>query len=85
MVTFKLEHLPGTVKRDQTNYYYNNLLTVSWNKTGTDIKVIESTLRKEGRKLAVVKVLEKKFKGKLDNHGKPYEPKVYLFTSNAPK
>lgn len=85
MKTLKFDHLPDQVKHNGETYYRNPLIETGWERNNTPLKIIQDTLKKEGRKLVLVEVTNPNLKGKKDLHGKDYPSSKFIFTTNPVK
>lgn len=83
MKTFNRTYLPDTINYNGQTYYRNVGMSGAMKADKTPLKTIAATLKQQGRKAVLVKVLSKNLKGKLDLHQKPYQPTEWLFTTNA--
>lgn len=83
MKTFNKQALPKTVSYLGETYYLNSGMSSAMSANKTSPTHIAAELKKQGRKVLIVKVLHRNLRGKLDLHGKPYQPTEWLFTTNA--
>lgn len=81
MKTFNSVYLPDAIQYNGASYKANAAITSAMIANNTSLKIIENTLKKEGRKMVVVNVLSKNLKGKTDLHGKPYQPQKHIYTT----
>lgn len=84
MQIFNKYHLPETVIYKGETYYNNTDIKHAKELNKTSMQTILQTLKKEGRKMILVKVLSRNLRGKTDLHGKPYQPTEWIFTTNHP-
>jgi hypothetical protein len=81
MKQFSRTYLPDEMKYNGETYKAAAGITSAMIANNTSLKIIENTLKKEGRKMVVVNVLSKNLKGKTDLHGKPYQPQKHIYTT----
>lgn len=85
MKTFSKTHLPDTVSYDGKEYYLNMAVTLAVERNGTPLRLLSDTLKKEGRRAVLVKVMSRNLKGKTDLHNRPYKPSEWVFTTETSK
>lgn len=85
MKTFNKDYLPETISYNNETYYNNTdvkyTLEIGKELSDTKLETINTNLKKEGRKMVIVKVLSKNLRGKTDFHGQLYKPTVWIFTT----
>lgn len=82
MKTFSKTFLPETVEYNSQTYYLNIKISAAMTVNSTSPNIIQDTLKKEGRKAVLVKVMSRNLRGKTDLHGKPYQPTEWVFTND---
>ena len=81
MKTFSRQFLPETIEIGADVYKVNIELSHGMRMNNTPKKAISATLKKDGRRAILVKVLSRNLRGKTDLHGKPYQPSEWIYTT----
>lgn len=82
MRVFSKTSLPDAIVTMGEIYKLNISMSSAMHLNNTRINTISETLRKEGRKAVLVKVLQKNLKSRTDLHGKPYKPTEWIYTTD---
>ena len=82
MKTFNKTYLPEVIEYAGATYKVNGAISGAMKENNTSLSTIAITLKKEGRKAVLVRVLSKSLRGKTDLHGKPYQPTKWIYTTN---
>ena len=81
MKTFKRTSLPDSVTVNGSELKLNAAISTGMQLNGTHPNKIAKSLRKEGRKCAMVLVMSKNLKGRTDLYGNEYKPTQHIFTN----
>lgn len=81
MKTFNKTYLPDAINYNGEEYKCNIEISAAMTLNNTPVNVIADTLKKEGRKAVLVRVLARNLRGRTDLHGKAYQPSKWIFTN----
>src|SRR5688500_17416347 len=82
MKSFNKKSLPESVSYKGLQYFLNTDITSAMKLNSTPHSTIVATLKAEGRKCVLVKVLSHNLKKSTDLHGKAYKPSEWIYTTN---